>query len=55
MLSVIQHNRKLKKMYDRLVQNGKKKIVAVVACMRKLITILNLMLKENTPWNHDLA
>ena len=55
MLSVIQHNRKLKKMYDRLVLNGKKKIVAVVACMRKLITILNLMLKENMPWNHNLA
>jgi len=55
MLTIIQHNRKLKKMYDRLVQSGKKKIVAVIACMRKLVTILNLMLKENTAWNHNLA
>jgi transposase len=55
MLTVIRHNRKLKRMYDRLVSNGKKRIVAMIACMRKLITILNLMLKQNTLWNHDLA
>jgi transposase len=27
--------------------------VALVACMRKLLTIMNAMLKHNTPWNPD--
>ena len=55
MLTAIRHNHKLKRMYDRLVRGGKKRIVALIACMRKLITILNTMLKENTLWNHNLT
>jgi transposase len=55
MLTIIQHNPKLRTMYQRLVQAGKKRIVALTACMRKLITILNTMLKENIAWNHNLA
>ncbi len=36
--------------YDRLVAAGKRKKVALVACMRKLITILNSMMRDNTHW-----
>lgn len=36
--------------YQRLVGAGKPKKVALTACMRKLLTILNAMLKHRTPW-----
>jgi transposase len=37
--------------YQRLRAQGKPAKVALVACMRKLLTIMNAMLKHNTPWN----
>ncbi len=37
--------------YQRLCAAGKAKKVALVACMRKLLTIINAMLKHQTPWN----
>jgi transposase len=37
--------------YRRLCAAGKAKKVALVACMRKLLTIINAMLKHRTPWN----
>jgi transposase len=37
-------------LYLRLRQRGKAFKVAIVACMRKLLTILNTMIKTNTPW-----
>ena len=40
----------LKAFYHRLLAAGKAKKVALVACMRKLLTILNAMLKQHTPW-----
>ncbi|NOQ69589.1 MAG: IS110 family transposase [Gammaproteobacteria bacterium] len=55
MLSAIQHNKVIKAFYDRLIAKGKIRKVAVIACMRKLLTILNAMLKNNTPWNPDYA
>lgn len=36
--------------YQRLQQAGKAKKVALTACMHKLLTILNAMLKHRTPW-----
>ncbi|HEY6288256.1 MAG TPA: IS110 family transposase, partial [Nitrospiraceae bacterium] len=36
--------------YQRLCEAGKAKKVALTACMRKLLTILNVMLKHRTPW-----
>ena len=36
--------------YQQLLARGKAKKVALVACMRKLLTILNTMAKTNTPW-----
>ena len=50
MLSIIQFNKPLKTFYDRLVKQGKAKMVALVAAMRKLLTILNTMLKSNASW-----
>lgn len=55
MLSTIQHNKPIKAFYDRLVAKGKNRKVALIACMRKLLTILNSMIKNNTPWNPDYA
>ncbi len=47
----IKCNPVLKRFADRLRAAGKPFKVIVVAAMRKLLTILNLMLKENQPWN----
>lgn len=38
-------------LYDRLTERGKKPKVAIVACMRKLLTILNAIKRHNRPWN----
>jgi transposase len=46
----IQRNPTLKALYQRLVAPGKPKLKALVACMRKLLTILNAILKQQRPW-----
>ena len=48
-----QHNPKIKAFYDRLVAAGKPKMVALIASMRKLLTILNVMIREGQTWNPD--
>ena len=50
-LSAIRYNPVFKLFYERLVQAGKPKKVAIVACMRKLLTILNAMLRDQTAWD----
>jgi transposase len=45
------HNPALKAFYDRLVARGKEKKVALVACMRKLISILNVMIERRQKWD----
>jgi transposase len=50
-LSAIQHNPVLKAYYQRLRARGKKPKVALVACLRKLIGILNTMLLRSEKWN----
>ena len=40
----------IKAFYERLRAAGKPAKVALTACMRKLLTILNAMLKAKTPW-----
>ena len=47
----IRHNPVLKAFYERLRAAGKVAKVALVACMRKLLTILNAMVRTNTPWH----
>lgn len=49
-LVAIRHNPALKAFRDRLVAKGKLKIVALVATMRKLLTILNAMIRDQKPW-----
>ena len=46
----VYHNPVLMSFYQRLLSSGKPKKLALVACMRKLLTILNAMLKHRTPW-----
>jgi transposase len=45
------HNPVLKAFYDRLIAKGKLKKVALVACMRKLIVILNVMIARGEKWD----
>lgn len=54
-LSAIRHNPVIREFYQRLIARGKIKKVALVACMRKLLTILNRMLMDNTIWNPTFA
>jgi transposase len=49
-LVAARHNRVLKAFYQRLRQAGKAPKVALTACMRKLLTMLNAMLKHRTLW-----
>ncbi len=49
-LVAIRHNPPLKSFYRRLRAAGKPTRLAIVAVMRKLLTILNAMLRDNTPW-----
>jgi len=48
------HNPVLKAFYRRLIAKGKEKKVALVACMRKLIAILNTMIARRQKWNPNL-
>jgi transposase len=49
-LSAIRYNQVIKAFYERLVHAGKLRKVAITACMRKLLVILNAMVRTNTPW-----
>jgi len=50
-LSAIRHNPVIKAFYQRLLDKGKLKKVALTACMRKLLVILNTMIKSAQDWN----
>jgi len=49
-LSAIRYNPTIKAQYEQLVKRGKEKKVAITACMRKMLTILNAMLREQQPF-----
>jgi transposase len=49
-VSAMTHNPVIAAFAQRLIANGKAKKVALIAAMRKLLTILNAMLASNTPW-----
>ena len=49
-LVAIRHNATIKAFYTHLKSKGKESKVAIVACMRKLITILNLLIKTDQVW-----
>ena len=50
-------NPRIKQFYERLVASGKAKKVALIACMHKLLTILNQIVRTATPWDatHHMA
>ena len=50
-LVAIKHNPTIAVFHSRLIAAGKPKKVAIVACMRKLLTILNAMLRDQSMWN----
>ena len=54
-LAAVRHNPVLKAFYERLRAVGKAPKVALTACMRKLLTMLNAMLKHRTPWHENYA
>ncbi len=54
-LVAARHNPHIRTFYHRLLARGKEKKRALVACMRKLLRILNAMLKHQQPWNPALA
>ena len=49
-LSAVRYNPKIKQFYDRLIGAGKIEKVALTASMRKLLTMLNAIIRENQPW-----
>lgn len=50
-LVATRYNPVLRAFYQRLCAAGKPKKVAITACMRKLLTILNVMVRDNCHWN----
>ena len=44
------HNPVIKAFHDKLIDNGKPKKVAIIACLRKLLTIVNAMVRDGTRW-----
>jgi transposase len=54
-LSAIRHNAVIKAFYQRLLDKGKLKKVALIACMRKLLVILNTMVKTGQDWNPAIS
>ena len=50
MMSAIQCNPVFKTMYERLLAKGKEKKVAIIACVRKMIVILNSMVRDGVLW-----
>jgi len=47
------HNPVIREFYQRLLHAGKLRMVALAACMRKLLTILNAILRDHKPWNPE--
>ena len=54
-LSATRCNPRIRAFYEHLLDQGKEKKVALTACMRKLIVILNTMVRTNQPWRTEPA
>lgn len=52
--SAIRFNPVIRQFYQRLTARGKPHKVAMVACMRKMLTILNAMVRKSTPWTPEI-
>jgi transposase len=51
-LNGIQHNPIIQAQYEQLVKRGKEKKVAITACMRKMLVILNAMMRDQQPFRY---
>ena len=47
----MRHNPVIKAFNERLVERGKSKKLALTACVRKMLVILNAMVRDNQPWS----
>lgn len=54
-LVAARYNPNLKAFRDRLVDRGKPKLVAIIAVARKLLTIINALIRDNQPWREKTA
>ena len=54
-LVAVRHNLTLKTFYERLIAAGKEKMVALIAVARKLLTILNAIVRDGKPWRETEA
>lgn len=52
--TAIRSNPVIRPFYERLKSRGKPHKVAMVACMRKMLTILNAMVRQSTPWTPEI-
>lgn len=52
-LVAVRHNDRIRQHYQHLLSKGKAKKVAIVACMRKLLTILNVLIKNDELWSDE--
>lgn len=54
-LTSVQHNLVIKHFYQRLVAQGKHKKVALTACIRKMVIMLNAMVRDGKKWQENMA
>ncbi len=54
-LAATRCNPAIRACYERLRAAGKAQKVALIACMRKLLTLCNAIIKSNTPWQNPVA
>ena len=54
-LVAIRHNPAIRTFYQRLLTNGKAKMTALIACMRKLVLLLNAIVRDNQEWKPKYA
>jgi len=54
-LVAIRYNPTIRMFYERLLANGKAKMTALIACMRKLVLLLNAIIRDNQEWKPKCA
>ena len=54
-MSAVRFNPDINRFYERLLKSGKHRKVALTACIRKIVTALNAMLRDNVCWQSNLA
>lgn len=52
-LVAIRHNKQIREFYQSLCSKGKAKKIAIVACMHKILIIMNAMIKNNKSWQYE--